>query len=38
MPFNNIVETKDLTGAQFIALLEQQWQPEGSSRPSSSWA
>ena len=33
MPFNNIVETKDLTGAQFIALLEQQWQPEGSSRP-----
>ncbi|YAL83011.1 5'-nucleotidase C-terminal domain-containing protein [Dermacoccaceae bacterium W4C1] len=33
MPFNNTVVTKDLTGAQFRKVLEQQWQPDGASRP-----
>lgn len=32
-PFANTLMTVDLTGAQVITLLEQQWQPEGSSRP-----
>ena len=31
-PFANTLVVKDLTGAQFKALLEQQWQPAGSSR------
>lgn len=33
LPFANPVGTVDLTGAQFTALLEQQWQAPGSSRP-----
>ncbi|WP_265445731.1 5'-nucleotidase C-terminal domain-containing protein [Flexivirga meconopsidis] len=33
MPFNNTVQTIDLTGAQFKTVLEQQWQPAGNSRP-----
>ncbi|MBD2758000.1 5'-nucleotidase C-terminal domain-containing protein [Yimella sp. cx-573] len=33
MPFNNTITTIDLTGAQLKKVLEQQWQPEGSSRP-----
>ncbi|WP_018157293.1 bifunctional metallophosphatase/5'-nucleotidase [Demetria terragena] len=33
MPFNNTIVTKDLTGAQIKQVLEEQWQPEGSSRP-----
>lgn len=33
MPFGNYVHTVDLTGAQVYQMLEQQWQPEGSSRP-----
>lgn len=32
-PFANTLQTIDITGAQFKTLLEQQWQPEGSSRP-----
>ena len=32
-PFANTMMTVEVTGAQFITLLEQQWQPEGSSRP-----
>lgn len=32
-PFANTLMTVDLTGEQFTTLLEQQWQPEGSSRP-----
>ncbi len=32
-PFANTLMTVDVTGAQFIAVLEQQWQPEGASRP-----
>jgi 5'-nucleotidase len=32
-PFANTLQTIDITGAQFTTLLEQQWQPEGSSRP-----
>ncbi|WP_068261118.1 bifunctional metallophosphatase/5'-nucleotidase [Janibacter limosus] len=32
-PFANTMMTVDLTGTQFVTLLEQQWQPEGSSRP-----
>ncbi|HHW83300.1 MAG TPA: hypothetical protein GX743_05725 [Actinomycetales bacterium] len=32
-PFGNTVGVVDLTGAQFVALLEQQWQEEGASRP-----
>lgn len=32
-PFANTMMTVDLTGEQFITLLEQQWQPEGESRP-----
>ena len=31
-PYNNTVGTKELTGAQCLKGLEQQWQPEGSSR------
>ena len=32
-PFGNTLITKDLTGAQLKQILEQQWQPDGSSRP-----
>lgn len=32
-PFANTLMTTDLTGEQVITLLEQQWQPEGESRP-----
>ena len=32
-PFGNTLFTMDLTGAQIKAVLEEQWQPEGSSRP-----
>ncbi|KAA0976028.1 bifunctional metallophosphatase/5'-nucleotidase [Paeniglutamicibacter gangotriensis] len=31
-PFGNTLFTMDLTGAQIKAILEEQWQPEGSSR------
>ncbi|GAB3582265.1 bifunctional metallophosphatase/5'-nucleotidase [Calidifontibacter terrae] len=33
MPFNNTIVTKDLTGAQFQKVLEEQWQPAAASRP-----
>ncbi|MDO5617991.1 5'-nucleotidase C-terminal domain-containing protein [Kocuria sp.] len=32
LPFANNMNTIDLTGAQFKSVLEQQWQPAGSSR------
>ena len=32
-PFANTLVTIDLTGAQLKAVLEQQWQPAGSTRP-----
>ena len=32
-PFANGLVTMTLTGAQVLAVLEEQWQPEGSSRP-----
>lgn len=32
-PFGNTLFTMDLTGAQIKSVLEEQWQPEGSSRP-----
>lgn len=32
-PFANVLQTIDLTGAQFKQVLEQQWQPSGSTRP-----
>ncbi len=32
-PFANTLVTVDLTGAQLKAVLEEQWQPAGSSRP-----
>ena len=32
-PFANVLQSIDLTGAQFKAVLEQQWQPAGASRP-----
>lgn len=32
-PFANTLMTVDITGAQLRTLLEQQWQPEGESRP-----
>jgi len=32
-PFGNTLVTMSLTGAQIAALLEQQWQPDGSARP-----
>jgi 5'-nucleotidase len=32
-PFANTLVTMDLTGVQLRAVLEQQWQPAGSSRP-----
>ncbi len=32
-PFANTLVNMDLTGAQIKRVLEQQWQPEGSSRP-----
>lgn len=32
-PFANTLETLDLTGAQIKDVLEEQWQPDGSSRP-----
>ena len=33
MPFGNTIKTADYTGAQVKAILEEQWQPAGSSRP-----
>ena len=33
MPFNNTVATREISGATFVKLLEQQWQPDGASRP-----
>ena len=33
LPFVNNLWTVDLTGAQFEQVLEEQWQPDGSSRP-----
>lgn len=33
VPFANTLQTITLTGAQFKAVLEQQWQPAGASRP-----
>src|SRR5690606_39107802 len=33
LPFANNLTTVALTGEQFERVLEQQWQPEGSSRP-----
>ena len=33
MPFNNTVATREISGTAFVELLEQQWQPEGASRP-----
>src|SRR5690606_31377120 len=32
-PFGNTLVTLDLTGAQIVSVLEEQWQPEGASRP-----
>ncbi|MFL4479780.1 bifunctional metallophosphatase/5'-nucleotidase [Paeniglutamicibacter sp. ORCA_105] len=32
-PFGNTLFTMDLTGVQIKSVLEEQWQPEGSSRP-----
>ena len=32
-PFANTLVTTDLTGAQIIGVLEEQWQPAGASRP-----
>jgi len=32
-PFANTIVTIEVTGAQLKAILEEQWQPEGSSRP-----
>ncbi|MCV9994129.1 5'-nucleotidase C-terminal domain-containing protein [Paeniglutamicibacter sp. ZC-3] len=32
-PFGNTLFTMDLSGAQIKSVLEEQWQPEGSSRP-----
>ena len=32
-PFANTMQVIDITGAQFVTLLEQQWQPAGASRP-----
>ena len=32
-PFANTLVTMDLTGAQVVQVLEEQWQPEGTSRP-----
>ncbi|MGO1383626.1 MAG: bifunctional metallophosphatase/5'-nucleotidase [Arachnia sp.] len=32
-PFANTLMTTQLTGAQFKTILEQQWQPDGGSRP-----
>ncbi|MFW2513218.1 5'-nucleotidase C-terminal domain-containing protein [Demequina sp. SO4-13] len=32
-PFGNTLSTMDLTGSQIAELLEEQWQPAGSSRP-----
>lgn len=32
-PFGNTLVTLDLTGAQIKEILEQQWQPDGASRP-----
>lgn len=33
LPFVNNLWTTTLTGEQFVEVLEQQWQPDGSSRP-----
>lgn len=33
MPFGNTIKKADYTGAQFIQVLEEQLQPEGTSRP-----
>ncbi|WP_324649360.1 bifunctional metallophosphatase/5'-nucleotidase [Georgenia sp. H159] len=32
-PFGNTLVTLDLTGAQVVDVLEEQWQPDGASRP-----
>ncbi|MEE6271734.1 5'-nucleotidase C-terminal domain-containing protein [Georgenia sp. MJ206] len=32
-PFANTLVTMELTGAQVMSILEEQWQPEGASRP-----
>lgn len=32
-PFANTMQVTDITGAQVVTLLEQQWQPEGAGRP-----
>lgn len=32
-PFGNTLVTLDLTGAQIVSVLEEQWQPEGAGRP-----
>ncbi|WP_206515665.1 bifunctional metallophosphatase/5'-nucleotidase [Georgenia faecalis] len=32
-PFANTLVTLELTGAEIIGILEEQWQPEGASRP-----
>lgn len=33
LPFGNTIKTADYTGAQFKQILEEQWQPDGASRP-----
>ena len=33
LPFGNNLKAADYTGAQFKQILEEQWQPEGVSRP-----
>lgn len=33
MPFGNTVKTAEYTGAQVKSILEEQWQPDGASRP-----
>ncbi|WP_051218483.1 bifunctional metallophosphatase/5'-nucleotidase [Nocardioides insulae] len=33
LPFNNTVSLGQLTGAQIVSVLEQQWQPAGVARP-----
>ncbi len=33
MPFGNTIKTAEYTGAQVRSILEEQWQPDGASRP-----
>lgn len=33
LPFGNTVKTAEYTGAQIKSILEEQWQPDGASRP-----